>query len=170
MSDISTQIEAQIPRLRRYALVLTRHPSEADELVQDCLVRALSKVHLWEGGTNLNAWLFTIMHNQYVNKLRQRSREGTSVPVGEDEPLLTHAAPQGTCLELRDLDRALSQLPQEARTLVLLIGLEGMSYQAVSDVFGVPIGTIRSRLSRARAQLRRQIGVPYEQSEGWIAA
>jgi RNA polymerase sigma-70 factor (ECF subfamily) len=170
MSDISTQIEAQIPRLRRYALVLTHSQVEADELVQDCLVRALAKIHLWEDGTNLNAWLFTIMHNQYVNKVRRWSREGTSVSIDEDEPLLTRAATQGARLELHDLDRALGQLPKETRTVVLLIGLEGMSYQAVADVFGVPIGTIRSRLSRARAQLRRQIGITDEQPEGRMAA
>jgi RNA polymerase sigma-70 factor, ECF subfamily len=116
MSDISAQIEVQIPRLRRYALVLTHSQVEADELVQDCLVRAFSKIHLWEDGTDLSAWLFTIMHNQCVNKVRRWSREGTSVPVGEDEPLLTYAATQGARLELRDLHRALSQLPKETRT------------------------------------------------------
>jgi RNA polymerase sigma-70 factor, ECF subfamily len=130
----------------------------------------LSKIHLWEDGTNLNAWLFTIMHNQYVNKLRRWSREGTSVPVAEDEPLLTHAATQGVRLELHDLHRALSQLPNETRTVILLIGLEGMSYQAVADIFDVPIGTIRSRLSRARAQLRRQIGMTDEHPVAGMAA
>jgi len=170
MSDLSARIEAKIPRLRRYALFLTHSPVEADELVQDCLVRALSKIHLWEEGTNLDAWLFTIMRNEYTNKVRRWSREGTSIPVGEDEPLLTRGAAQGARLELRDLDRAIGRLPRKTRTVLLLIGLEGMSYRAVADVFGVPVGTIRSRLSRARAQLRRQIGITDEYPEGTMAA
>ena len=133
MSDTSTGIEAQIPRLRRYALLLTHSQVEADELVQDCLVRALSNIHQWEDGTDLRAWLFAITRNHYINKIRRSSREGTRVPVSEDEPLLLCAPAQPHRLELRDLHRALGQLSEEQREVVLLIGLEGMSYEAAAN-------------------------------------
>ena len=170
MSDISTGIEAQIPRLRRYALLLTRSQVEADELVQDCLVRALSNIHQWEDGTDLRAWLFAITRNHYINKIRRSSREGTSVPVSEDEPLLLCAPAQPHRLELRDLHRALGQLSEEQREVVLLIGLEGMSYEAAAKVLGTATGTVRSRLSRGRARLRRLMGIEYEDAETELAA
>src|SRR5271156_5815198 len=159
MNDFSKMVEAEIPRLRRYARSLTRNAHTADDLVQDCLVRALSKQHLWVEGTDLPAWLFTIMHNQYVNSVRRGVRQGSEVEVSETEPSLTRAANQGHRLQLRDLDRALALLPEEQRSVILLIGLEGMDYDAVAQVIGVPVGTIRSRLSRGRDALRRLMGI-----------
>jgi len=159
MADLRERIEAEIPRLRRYARALTRDIVAADDLVQDCLVRGLSKLHLWKDGTDLRAWLFTILHNQYVNQVRRAVREGAAVSVSETEPSLTRAADQGRRLELRDLDRALALLPEEQRTVILLVGLEGMRYEAVAEVIGVPVGTVRSRLSRGREALRRLMGV-----------
>ena len=170
MSDVFNRIEQEIPRLRRYARALTRDPSAADDLVQDCLARALAKSHLWQEGTDLRAWLFTILHNQYVNQVRRSVREGAAVAVSETEPSLTHAADQGKRLELRDLDRALAKLPDEQRTVILLVGLEGMRYEAVADIIGVPVGTVRSRLSRGREALRRLMGiVPDRQAEAVMA-
>src|SRR5260370_42563872 len=95
MTDIRPRIAAEIPRLRRYARALTRDVTAADDLVQDCLTRALSKVHLWQEGTDLRAWLFTILHNQYVNQVRRAVREGTAVGLSDTEPLLTRAPHQG---------------------------------------------------------------------------
>jgi RNA polymerase sigma-70 factor (ECF subfamily) len=106
VADPHRDIEAEIPRLRRYARALTRDFVAADDLVQDCLTRALGKLHLWQRGTDLRAWLFTILHNQYVNHLRRTAREGTAVGLSEREPLLARAPQQGRRLELRDLDRA----------------------------------------------------------------
>jgi RNA polymerase sigma-70 factor, ECF subfamily len=127
--------------------------------VQDCLARALGKLHLWQDGTDLRAWLFTILHNQYVNQVRRSVREGAAVGLSETEPLLTRAPHQGKRLELRDLDRAIRKLPEEQRSVILLVGLEGMRYEEVADVLGVPVGTVRSRLSRGRDALRRLMGV-----------
>jgi RNA polymerase sigma factor (sigma-70 family) len=148
-------IEAEIPRLRRFARALTHDVIAADDLVQDCLTRALGKLHLWEDGTDLRAWLFTILHNQHVNHIRRKVREGAAVGLSEREPLLSHAAQQGRRLELRDLERAIGKLPDAQRSVILLIGLEGMRYEEVAAVLNVPVGTIRSRLSRARESLRR---------------
>jgi RNA polymerase sigma-70 factor (ECF subfamily) len=94
MADLSHQIEAEIPRLRRYALALTRNVIAADDLVQNCLVRALTKQHLWQEGTDLRAWLFTILHHQYVNDVRRGKRQGTAVSMSDIEPTLTRAASQ----------------------------------------------------------------------------
>ena len=152
-------IEAEIPRLRRYARALTRDIVTADDLVQECLTRALSKLHLWEQGTDLRAWLFTILHNQHINHVRRTAREGTAVGLSEREPLLARAPQQGIWLELRDLERALAKLPRTQRSVILLVGLEGMSYGEVATVLDVPIGTIRSRLSRGREALRRLTGI-----------
>jgi RNA polymerase sigma-70 factor (ECF subfamily) len=156
--DTHRDIEAEIPRLRRYARALTRDVVTADDLVQDCLARALGKLHLWQDGSDLRAWLFTILHNQYVNHVRRAVREGSAVGFNESEPLLSRAPQQGKRLELRDLERALAKLPEEQRSVVLLVGLEGMRYEEVAAVLGVPVGTIRSRLSRGREALRRLTG------------
>ena len=170
MDDLRQRIEREIPRLRRYARALTRDVVAADDLVQDGLARGLAKLHLFKEGTDLRAWLFTILHNQYVNQVRRAVREGAAVSVSETEPSLTTAADQGKHLELRDLDRALARLPNEQRTVILLVGLEGMRYEAVAEVIGVPVGTVRSRLSRGREALRRLMGiVPDQQAEAAMA-
>jgi RNA polymerase sigma-70 factor (ECF subfamily) len=165
MSDICRKIEEEIPRLRRYARALTRDINAADDLVQDCLTRALSKVHLWQKGTDLRAWLFTILHNQYVNHVRRAVREGAAVGLSDTEPMLTSAPNQGKRLELRDLERAIAKLPEEQRSVLLLVGLEGMRYEEVAAVLDVPVGTIRSRLSRGREMLRQLMGLNGETAE-----
>jgi RNA polymerase sigma-70 factor (ECF subfamily) len=159
MDDFAKRVEAQIPRLRRYARALASHGVNADDLVQDCLVRALSKQHLWQNGTNLQAWLFTILHNQYVNTVRRSIREGTAIELSGDEPSLRRAAAQGMRLELRDLDRVLALLPDEQRTVILLIGLEGMAYKDAAKIVNIPVGTLRSRVSRGRQALRHLMGI-----------
>ncbi len=158
MANIHREIEAEIPRLRRYARALTRDVFAADDLVQDSLARALGKMHLWQEGTDLRAWLFTILHNQYVSHVRRAVREGIAVGLSDSEPLLTRAPSQGHRLALRDLDRAIARLPAEQRIVILLIGLEGMRYEEVAAVLDVPVGTVRSRLSRGRKALRRLMG------------
>jgi RNA polymerase sigma-70 factor (ECF subfamily) len=155
MEDIRQKIEAHIPGLRRYARALTRDVVAADDLVQECLTRALSKLHFWREGTDLRAWLFTILHNQHVNHVRRAIRTGATIELDETWPQLSWAATQDKRLELRDLDRALGQLPAEQRAVILLVGLEGMSYDEVGIVLEVPVGTVRSRLSRGRLALRQ---------------
>jgi len=170
VADIYRSIEAEIPRLRRYARALTRDVAGADDLVQDCLTRALEKLHLWQQGTDLRAWLFTILHNQYVNQVRRAVREGAPVGLSETEPMLAQLPHQGRRLELRDLERAIAKLPDDQRSVILLVGLEGMRYEEVADILDIPIGTVRSRLSRGRDALRRLMGmVPDRRAEIMMA-
>jgi RNA polymerase sigma-70 factor, ECF subfamily len=154
MSDFARLLENEIPRLRRYARALTRDASRADDLVQSCLLRAVAKQHLWQPGTDLRAWLFTILHNQNVNDVRRLVREGVAVPVEDVAPVLTATANVEASLELRDFDRAIARLPEEQRQVILLVGLEGMRYEEVATILRIPIGTVRSRLSRGREMLR----------------
>jgi RNA polymerase sigma-70 factor, ECF subfamily len=154
MTGFGSLLQNEIPRLRRYARALTRDATRADDLVQSCLVRALAKSHLWQPGTDLRAWLFTILHNQHVNDVRRAVREGINVPVEDVAPVLTVPSTQGASLQLRDLDRAMARLPEEQRQVLLLVGLEGMRYEEVAMVLDVPVGTVRSRLSRGRDMLR----------------
>ena len=158
MPDITGLLESEIPRLRRYARALTRDPGRADDLVQSCLVRALTKQHLWREGTDLRAWLFTILHNLHVNEVRRSARDGAAVPVEDVEMALPAKESASDCLRLRDLDRALGRLPEEQRQIVLLAGLEGMRYEQIAQILDIPVGTVRSRLSRGRETLRVMIG------------
>ena len=166
MNDFARLLEVEIPRLRRYARALTRDVSRADDLVQSCLTRAVAKQRLWQPGTDLRAWLFTILHNQHVNDVRRSVREGVNVAVEEMAPVLTVQSNAIDVLQLRDLEAAIAKLPQEQRQVILLVGLEGMRYEEVAEVLGVPVGTVRSRLSRGRDALRRLMGVvPDRQAE-----
>jgi RNA polymerase sigma-70 factor, ECF subfamily len=169
MNDFARLLEEQIPRLRRYARALTRDVTRADDLVQSCLVRAVAKQHLWEPGTDLRAWLFTILHNQHVNDVRRSVREGTTVEL-EEAPQLTVPSNVIPALELRDLETAIGKLPPEQRQAILLVGLEGMAYEEAAAVLQVPVGTVRSRLSRGRDQLRRLMGVDEADGERLHAA
>jgi RNA polymerase sigma-70 factor (ECF subfamily) len=140
-----------IPRLRRYARALVGDRSTADDLVQDTLERAWAKLHLYRRGTDLRAWLFTVMHNVHVNRVRASRATDT---LGDEMPELAQRAPQSDALLVRDLDRAIARLPQEQRAVLLLVTLEEMSYDEVARTLGIPIGTVMSRLSRAREKLR----------------
>ena len=140
-----------IPRLRRYARALCGDRARADDLVQDTLERAWIKLHLWRPGSDLRAWLFTVMHNVHVNQVRA-SRDHATLDDDGDE--MAVQAVQGASLEIRDLERALALIPAEQREVLLLIALEDMSYAEVASTLGIPIGTVMSRLSRAREKLR----------------
>ena len=140
-----------IPRLRRYARALVGDRASADDLVQDTLERAWAKLHLYRRGTDLRAWLFTVMHNVHVNKVRATRVTDT---LDDEMPELALRAPQGDALVVRDLDRAIALLPAEQRAVLLLVTLEDMSYDEVARTLGIPIGTVMSRLSRAREKLR----------------
>jgi RNA polymerase sigma-70 factor (ECF subfamily) len=141
---------AEIPRLRRYARALTGNGDRADDLVQDTLERALAKWSLWQRGRALRPWLFAIMHNLYVQQVRSPGpvdyRSDDELPVASQRP--------SDNLEIRDLDRALALLPVEQREVVLLVGLEDMSYAEAARALSVPAGTVMSRLARGRERLR----------------
>jgi RNA polymerase sigma-70 factor (ECF subfamily) len=153
VSEFHRLIEQQIPRLRRYARALTRNRERADDLVQDTLSRALAKEQFWQPGTNLRAWLFTIMHNQNVNNVRLAVRESRMVDMEQLSPM--PATTDSTASrQMFELERALAQLPLEQRQVILLVGLEGMSYEDAAGILSIPVGTVRSRLSRGRDILR----------------
>ncbi|QCN94627.1 sigma-70 family RNA polymerase sigma factor [Azospirillum argentinense] len=151
---IIAQIEAEIPRLRRFARAMVRDATLADDLVQECLERALSRLHLWRPGSNLRAWLFTILRNLHINGIRRRQAVVDIDGEGQAAIGAAHGG-QFVRLELRDLKRALGLLPTEQREVVLLIGLEGISYGEAADILGISIGTVKSRLSRGRRALRQ---------------
>jgi len=144
-----------IPRLRRYARALVGDRYGADDLVQDTLERALNKFHLWRPGSDLRAWLFAIMHNVFVNQLRSRAaRPETALEEGD---LSTQVAPDADRLEIRDMQSAIAMLPAEQREVILLVALEQLSYAEVSEALDIPMGTVMSRLFRARERLRVQL-------------
>jgi RNA polymerase sigma-70 factor, ECF subfamily len=159
MTEFRARIEEEIPRLRRYARALTRNGSRCDDLIQDTLVRALAKEHLWEPGTNMRAWLFTIMHNQNVNTVWRAMREGMTVDIEEQSSNLVATTDPTVARQLHELDRALAQVPEGQRQVILLVGLEGMSYEDAAAILHIPVGTVRSRLSRGRDALRTLMGM-----------
>ena len=155
-----TDLIAAIPRLRRYARVLTGNAVSADDLVQDTLVRAWDKRALWRAGSDLRAWLFTIMHNVHVNQYALRQREFSLASLdAEDGPgggLEIPVRPtQMARVELTEVLAQVARLPVEQREVLLLAAVEELRYEEIGDVLGVPIGTVMSRLSRARDKLRR---------------
>ena len=152
-------IEATLPNLRRYARSLTRDTVAADDLVQECVARALAKLHLWRAGTDMRAWLFTILHNHYVSQHRRATCASTTIEWSDCAQALTCAPQQVERLELRDLERAIMSLSEEQRTAVVLLGLTPANYREIASAYDVPVGTIRSRLSRGRETLRKLIGI-----------
>ncbi|MFQ5985444.1 MAG: sigma-70 family RNA polymerase sigma factor [Alphaproteobacteria bacterium] len=161
MKEFRRLIVDQIPYLRRYARALAGDPSRADDLVQDCLERAWSRAHLWRPSGDIRAWLFTIMHNLHANAARRYSREPAVVPLGDEAAEASVRATQEDGLELENLLRALAQLPHAQRTAVLLVGLEGMSYEEAAAIQGIPLGTLMSRLYRGRERLRELVSGPH---------
>ena len=153
MNDFSARVHELIPRLRRYARALTGDRGAADDLVQDTLERAWTKLHLWRRGSDLRAWLFTIMHNVHVNQIRARAG-GATVSLDEESADAPVRPTQSDLLEVRDIDTALNRLSLEQREVLLLVALERMSYGEAARTLGIPIGTVMSRLARARERLR----------------
>jgi len=140
-----------LPRLRRYARALTGDVTRADDLVQDTLERALAKLDLWQPGSNLRAWLFTLMHNLFVSQVRQRRPAEAEFDEALDQPV---GGGQMEALAVHEIEAALARLPESQREILLLVGLEQFGYAEAAAVLGVPVGTVMSRLSRAREQMR----------------
>lgn len=153
--DVLWLIERQIPHLRRYAFALTRDRDAADDLVQDSLERALRKRHLWRRRSGIRNWLFRIVYRQCIDHFRRRRLE--TVPADTDvvDDALVQPADQEWRADCHKVSEALDRLPPEQRAVILLVALEGLHYDEVAEITGVPIGTVRSRLSRARESLRQ---------------
>jgi RNA polymerase sigma-70 factor, ECF subfamily len=159
MSFSGDELQALIPRLRRYAHALARHPVQPEDLIQDALERAWSKRRQWQPGTDLRAWLFTILHNAFISELRRSSVRGTdagSIDGSASEPASAplHGVVAGQPGLMLDIERSLTALPVDQRAVILLVGLEDLSYREAADVLGIPVGTVMSRLARGRARLR----------------
>jgi RNA polymerase sigma factor (sigma-70 family) len=159
MTNVIAEMEACIPALRRYASALLRDRQEVDDLVHDCLVRALDRLHTHREDAELRPWLFTIMHNLFVSRVRRVKRRGVPQPIETADPAaLGQRATQEDPLRRQDLMRALDELPEDQRTALLLVAVEDLPYAETARILGVPIGTVMSRLSRAREKLRRSMG------------
>jgi RNA polymerase sigma-70 factor (ECF subfamily) len=147
------ELVQHLPRLRRYARALTGDRHQADDLVQDTVERALAKQSLWRRGSRLDSWLLTIMHNIFVNQIRSRQNQGTEaldeLPFEPSERATQHDA-----LEVRDVHAALALLPYEQKSVLLLVTLDERSYEDTARILDIPVGTVMSRLSRARDRLR----------------
>jgi RNA polymerase sigma-70 factor (ECF subfamily) len=146
VSGVLTRIEACIPALRRYA----------DDLVHDCLVRALDKLHTRRDDADIRAWLFAIMHNLFISQLRRAKARPAGESLDEThESAMSVRADQDSSLQWRDLLRALNRLPVEQRSVILLVSVEDLSYAEAASVLDIPIGTVMSRLARGRERLRQ---------------
>ncbi len=158
------ELVAAIPRLRRYARVLTGDAVRADDLVQDTLARAWEKRRLWRSGSDLRAWLFTIMHNVHVNQLALVRRDAANLSIDADPGNASWQIPvranQLDRVELVEVVQQMGRLPGDQREVLLLAAVEEMRYEEIASVLSIPIGTVMSRLSRARDKLRRLIAEP----------
>ena len=157
MKDMLAQVEPLIPALRRYARALMRNRAAADDLVQDCLERAVSRWHQRRDGS-VRAWLFTILHNLAVTQFRQAAARGRHMPIDDaSEQELVSAAAQEQGLIFQDVLGKLAKLPEEQRAVLLLVAVEDLSYADAATVLNVPVGTVMSRLSRARERLQQEM-------------
>jgi RNA polymerase sigma-70 factor (ECF subfamily) len=147
-------IELEIPRLRRYARYLARDADRADDLVQECLTRAIAKVDSWTPGTNLRAWLFVILRNCHINEVRRGQRTSLIGEASSDYEVVPTPASQESHINLLEVRDAYLNLSEEHREVLLLVAIEGLQYEEAAAILEVPVGTIRSRLSRARQALR----------------
>lgn len=151
--ELKWMIARELPRLRRYARALRYQPAAADDLVQDCLERALRKRHLWTRRGSLRNWLLRMLYRTHLNALRSRRLQSSLDELTDSDPALAQPAAQIQRVELREMETALDRLPREQRDTLLLVVLEGLTYDEAASVLGVPVGTVRSRLSRARSTL-----------------
>lgn len=155
VSGVLSRIEDCIPALRRYAAALLRNREDADDLVHDCLVRALDKLHTRRDDADVRPWLFAIMHNLFISQLRRSKVRPSGEQLSEAHETIGTRPEQESGLQWRDLIRALNQLPVEQRTVILLVSVEDLSYAQTAQVLGIPIGTVMSRLARGRERLRQ---------------
>jgi RNA polymerase sigma-70 factor (ECF subfamily) len=160
-------VAAEIPRLRRYARALLGDDGEADDLIQDTLERALARLPQWREGDSPRKWLFSILHNLHVDGLRRKSRRPPHV--GLESLGVDQSAPAADGASGRDLEQAMQLLSVEQRQVVLLVGLEGLTYAETAEVLDIPVGTVMSRLARGRERLRALLDYGREDGNGRAA-
>lgn len=154
MDEVKWLIAREIPRLRRYALALTDSPAAADDLVQDCLERAIRKRHQWHRHGSIRGWLYRILYTVFLNQDAQRKKAKMQVDIDEFTHVIDQPARQEQELVCKDIAAAMQALPEDQRAAIALTAVEGLSYDEAAEVLGVPIGTLRSRLARGRDKLR----------------
>ena len=154
MPNFSYELQAAIPALQRYARSLYYQPEKADDLVQDCLERALNKKHLWRAqpGSSLRSWLFKLQYNLYINRIKKLSNQPPMIM--ETDHLHHHLNPEKSTVLMGDINTYLQHLPEDQRQVLLLVTIEGFTYEEVSRIMSIPLGTVMSRLSRARKRLQ----------------
>jgi RNA polymerase sigma factor (sigma-70 family) len=158
MAGVMAEMESCIPALRRYARSLLRDHEEVDDLVHDCLVCALDRLHTRRENGELRPWLFAILHNLFISHVRRNGRRPRAVSIDDvDEDRLGTRAGRDDHVQTRDLMRVVDGLPEEQRSVLLLVSVEDLSYAEVAGILGIPIGTVMSRLSRARERLRQSV-------------
>ncbi len=163
--ELRTSLLKTIPHLRAFAISLTGNVDQADDLVQDAILRGLSHIDRFEPGTNMQAWLFTILRNQFHTSFRKRRRE-VEDPDGVMAATLSAPPEQHGHLDLDDLGAALAKLSIEQREVLLLIGAESLSYEEAAQICGTKVGTVKSRMNRARARLAELLHVEDEEDLG----
>ena len=157
MDGIAATLEPHIAALRRYAWALLRDRDAADDLVQDCLERAVARWHLRRRDGDVKAWLFAIQHNLFIDGIRRRRRDVVRVELEDASAVPAFGVEQDSVFAVRDILACLDRLPEQQRAVILLVGVEDLSYGEAARVLGVPIGTVMSRLSRGRDRLRLQL-------------
>jgi RNA polymerase sigma-70 factor (ECF subfamily) len=167
-TDFKTEMVALLPRLRRYARARTGSPDEADELVQATCERAWKARHQWMPGTQLDCWMFTIMHNTRIDQIRAATVRGPA-----EDPEVLDAVPDHTwsrrieaSVALEQVARAMQQLPEAMREVIALVAIEGLSYKEAAAVLDIPIGTVMSRLARGRTELMQRMGLDFDTRSG----
>jgi RNA polymerase sigma-70 factor, ECF subfamily len=156
--EFTARLTAQLPRLRRYAASLCRNPADREDLVQNTCLKALAGRKSWDPSSNFNAWSCRIMRNQWIDTFRQRQTRGQEQPADETEDLAGHEASSELQLYVQQVKRAISQLPEEMCEVLSLVCIEELSYKDAAEVLGIPIGTVMSRLARARIKLAELTG------------
>ena len=155
MEDRKAAILAEIPRLRRYARALLRDRDSADDLVQDCLERALARMDNWRTGENPRRWLFTIMHHLFIAQTRKTKRRAEVVMLTlDDSEAVSSPAEQADSIASREIMDALEAISPERRAALVVVGIEGFSYAEAATMLGIPAGTLMSRVARGREELR----------------
>ncbi len=158
--DTISAMKAEIPRLRRFARYMTRDADYSDDLVQECLTRAIANIESWQPGTNLRAWLFVILKNVFRNDKRRAQHDMAYRNGLEREAPLFAPAQQHNHLILSEVQQAFLQLTEDHREVLMLIAVEGLRYEEAAAVLNISVGTVKSRLSRARTALRALIDIP----------
>lgn len=162
MTDIPSAMRVQLiellPRLRRFARTLTKHPADADDVVQIALEKALLRHAQWDPGTRLDSWMFSIIRNGWIDEVRARQRRGSTVDLDDVDGAITHNE-QDTQVAKLSVQQALTQLPEDQRTAVALVLVEGLAYKEAAAVMDVPIGTLTSRLARGREALQKLLQI-----------